>query len=101
MEFFYVVLAIPVVVALIWGVVGGVQTNNMMDNFTNLGNLTGKSLDDIVGAVGSPDHISTLPDGTVLYQWISNKYSTTGSYHVALIFENNLCLGVSSESLNT
>jgi len=61
--------------------------------FVELGNLQGKSFKEITDKVGMPSSVSSVGDGTTLKQWMA-----TG-YHVALLFdENDICLGISSET---
>ncbi|MBU5626980.1 hypothetical protein KQI82_08685 [Oscillibacter sp. MSJ-2] len=61
--------------------------------FVELGNLKGKSFKEITDKVGMPSSISSMGDGTTLKQWMA-----TG-YHIALEFdENDICLGISSET---
>ncbi len=57
------------------------------------GNIAGKTLDEIVKACGNPSSVAPMGNGTTLHQWMS-----TG-YHLALLFdENDICLGISSET---
>jgi len=60
--------------------------------FQAQGNMTGKSLEEIVAACGPFKSQSSLANGRTLYQWMA-----TG-YHIALIFENNKVLSISHES---
>lgn len=61
--------------------------------FEKLGNLQGKSLDEIIAACGKPQSISPVEGGT-LYQWISS------GCHMALLFdEDNKCLGITQDTL--
>ena len=69
----------------------------LQSQFVALGTLKGKSYSEIVKAVGNPSSISnkTNDDGEPIkiVQWIA-----TG-YHIVLLFDNNdICLGVSSET---
>ena len=65
----------------------------MQAKFVELGNLQGKSFKEITDKVGMPSSVSSVGDGTTLKQWMA-----TG-YHVALLFdENDICLGISSET---
>lgn len=90
-----------VVATFIGSAISSAGANNMLDNFKSLGNLSGKTLDEIVKVVGQPMHISTMSDGGQLYQWMSNAGSAGGSqYHISLLFKDGLCQGVSSESMH-
>ena len=65
----------------------------LQKKFINLGILKGKTLSEITTACGNPNSISSRNDGVKIYQWFA-----TG-YHIVLLFdENNICLGVSSET---
>jgi hypothetical protein len=63
----------------------------LQQKFVNLGTLAGKTKDEIIVVVGNPNSISGTPDGKVIMQWMS-----TG-YHISLIFEDDICEGVSHE----
>lgn len=72
-------------------------SQSLNEKFVSLGTLTGKTLDEIVSVVGSPNSVSTAigENGTtvLVYQWIQV------AYHIVLLFdENKICLGVSSET---
>jgi len=58
----------------------------------SIGVVAGKSLADIQRVVGPPNSVSTVANGKVLYQWMA-----TG-YHVALLFKDGICEGVTHES---
>ncbi len=65
--------------------------------FSSLGTLTGKTYNEIVAKCGAPNSTSatTTADGKVvkIKQWMA-----TG-YHIVLLFDqNDICLGVSSET---
>ena len=69
----------------------------LQTKFVSLGTLKGKTYDEIVAKCGVPNATSSkaLEDGSVVgtKQWIA-----TG-YHIVLLFdENDICLGVSSET---
>ena len=65
----------------------------LQKKFINLGILKGKTLSEITTVCGNPNSISSGKDGVKVYQWLA-----TG-YHIVLLFdENNICLGVSSET---
>ena len=89
-----------IIASLISYVISGASANNMLDNFKSLGTLTGKSQHEILGVVGKPIHISTMDDGSYLYQWMSDSQSLGGSnYHISLIFKDGLCTQIASESM--
>jgi hypothetical protein len=59
--------------------------------FRKLGVLKGQRKSVIFIMAGAPNAISTLPNGRTLCQW-----QATG-YHIALIFDGDICEGVSHE----
>ena len=65
----------------------------LKQKFAKLGTLKGKTLQEITSACGSPNSVAVKEDGIKVYQWMA-----TG-YHIVLLFDNNdICLGVSSET---
>lgn len=62
--------------------------------FVDLGNVMGKSKDEIIAQVGLPTCISSLPDGKTLLQW-----QVTGC-HMALLFNGESCEGITHEYLH-
>ena len=69
-----------------------VDTQNFQDKFARMGDLRGKTLDQIIAEMGKPQSALRMPDGNIIVQWISGKYS------IALAFNaERSCLGVYSE----
>ncbi len=69
----------------------------LQTKFMALGTLTGKTYDEIVEVCGAPNSTSTSisADGLAIRicQWLS------AGFHIVLLFdENNICLGISSET---
>lgn len=83
------------VLMLIAGAVQRARENNpgkrLHARFAALGTLAGRSREDIVATVGPPCSVSALAEGRMLLQW-----QATG-YHMALIFRDGTCQGVSHE----
>ncbi|MBQ9934658.1 MAG: hypothetical protein IJO70_02325 [Lachnospiraceae bacterium] len=70
---------------------------SLQTKFVQLGTLKGKTYSEIVTAVGNPSSTSATVDAdgkpVKIKQWMA-----TG-YHIVLLFdENDICLGVSSET---
>jgi len=64
---------------------------NLLGNkFRSLGVIRGKHINDIVRVVGSPTSVSWNGDEQVM-QWMA-----TG-YHIVLVFQNDICQGVTHE----
>ena len=61
------------------------------EKFARLGDITGKSQKEIEASVGKPNSFSAMAEDQILLQWIED------GYHIALVFENGKCKGVSQE----
>lgn len=94
MEFIWVFIGGIVLYAIISAMTTA-PGRSLQNKFVNMGTLTGKSKNEIISIVGSPNSISALPDGKVVLQWMA-----TG-YHIALIFNDDICEGVSHEFANS
>jgi hypothetical protein len=65
----------------------------LCERFRALGDMTGKTADEIIAGVGSPTSRSAIAHGQVLLQW-----QATG-YHVALLFNaEGRMVGITHES---
>ena len=62
--------------------------------FQKLGVLTGKSKSEILAAVGSPNSFSVVGQNQTLLQW------QAPGYHIAIIFTEDICDGVSHEHVS-
>lgn len=99
MEFFdyWEIWVLPLVGGLIWYWINEKVVDApgaaLQARFTSLGTLKGRTYDEIRAVCGSASSISVVGDGIKLCQWIAT------SYHICLLFdENDICLGVSSET---
>ncbi len=61
--------------------------------FESLGDMTGKTKDEIIAVVGPPTSTSALPEGKTLLQW-----QATGC-HMALRFADDVFDGITHEHL--
>jgi hypothetical protein len=62
------------------------------ETIKSLGDLRGRTKDDLIAALGSPTASSAVAAGQILLQWMP-----TG-YHIALLFDHNgICLGITHE----
>ena len=68
-----------------------VPGRRLQRKFQRLGVLKGQRKSVILAYAGPPNAVSALPDGGTLCQW-----QATG-YHIALIFHDDICDGVSHE----
>ena len=81
MEWMWFLLAIPVI-----ALIGGALSTSMKSNdFAAMGDITGKSLDQLTRVVGQPNSISAAPDGGTLYQWMGINGGS--AYHYAILFD--------------
>ena len=88
---------------MIWVVLGGVLLavvisalvkapgQSLNSRFVALGELKGKTKDQIVAVVGPPNSVSVAGEGKTVCQWMA-----TG-YHIALLFDGDTCEGVTHE----
>ena len=51
--------------------------------FQSLGQMEGKSLDEICAVVGQPTSMSAVGNGKTLYQWMES------GFHIAILFDTN------------
>ncbi|MFE6072107.1 hypothetical protein [Streptomyces sp. NPDC056525] len=63
----------------------------LAQGFAGLGNLVGRSKDEIVAVVGPYSSFSVAGPCQVLLQWQSDVY------HIALSFEGDVCVGITHE----
>jgi hypothetical protein len=94
MDYFYLFIAFIVVVSI----VSGLTFSSKANKFIKLGNVSGKTLDEIVKVVGKPTSMSSIGSNQVLYQWIS--VSSSGSYHYAMSFTDGKCIGYTHQSVH-
>lgn len=85
--FFILIPLIPFIFALL----RAATTENVQNEFQRLGTLKGKSKREIILSVGPPNSVSALSHGKSLLQWQRN------GYHIALIFDGEICEGVTHE----
>ncbi|MFI6542965.1 hypothetical protein ACIBO9_06930 [Streptomyces prunicolor] len=69
----------------------GLSGRGLQQGFSELGDLTNRTLDEIVAAVGGPISQSVVGPDQILVQWQS------GSYHIGVLFEGGLFAGIMSE----
>ena len=64
---------------------------SLQRKFQKLGTIKGQHIATIIAAVGQPNSRSVAADGRIVCQWISS------GYHIALIFTDNICDGITHE----
>jgi len=67
----------------------------LQNKFVSLGNLAGRTKNEIFEVVGSPSAISAISEGSELLQW-----QATG-YHIALRFNGDICEGITHQSVTS
>jgi hypothetical protein len=97
-------LGAAIVSALVGGWLGGwlcasgaatARRNSLPARFKRLGDVRGKTKEEIIRVVGPARSWSLVGDGRELMQWMEN---TNGyAYHISLIFTNGLCDGITHE----
>jgi uncharacterized membrane protein YadS len=96
-EFFMELIWMFIVGIVLFGIISAMITESgrsLQSKFVGMGVLAGKSKNEIISVVGAPNSISALPDDKTILQWMA-----TG-YHIALIFNGDVCEGVSHEFAN-
>lgn len=92
--YIWVVLVIILVIGIISTAIVKVPGKVLQQKFIKLGTLKGKTLNEIQSACGAPSYVSYGEDGVKIYQWAA------AIYQIVLLFdENDICLGVSSETI--
>ncbi len=75
----------------------GSPEGNLQKRFAAMGNLQGRTGQEIVAAVGDPNSISQAGGGKILLQ--SMKTSQTGVYHIRLLFNAaGMCESITHQS---
>lgn len=82
-----IVALIAVVLTLLKPFLNQSQSVALLNKFKKLGNMTGKSIDEIKAVAGNPSTSEALTDG-IAFTWDSPKYA------IKLKFDkNNICVG--------
>lgn len=85
------ILAILIGGVMLAVVLSGSGSRQLQQRFIEMGELQGKTLDEILIKVGQPNLMTAAQDGKI-YQWKRPKY------RIALLFDkNNICKGVTHE----
>uniref|UniRef100_A0AAU2VTH8 Uncharacterized protein n=1 Tax=Streptomyces sp. NBC_00008 TaxID=2903610 RepID=A0AAU2VTH8_9ACTN len=69
----------------------GLSGHRLQQSFAELGDLTGRTADEVISSVGAPISQSMMGPGQTLIQWQS------GSYHIGVLFEQGQFAGITSE----
>lgn len=80
MEFVWLMLGIVAVVS----VGGALMTAGKAGSFARLGEIPGKSIEDITNVVGQPTSVSAAAEGGQLLQWMGVNGGS--GYHYAILF---------------
>lgn len=89
-------LIVIIVIIAIGALTASARLSSIQNKFVKLGNLVGRTKEEIIKAVGPPSSVSSLPGGESLLQW--QHISRAGGYHIALRFDpQGRCKGVTHE----
>ncbi|MEV6259288.1 hypothetical protein AB0M42_00750 [Streptomyces sp. NPDC051784] len=69
----------------------GLSTHRLQQSFAELGDLTGRTADEIISSVGAPISQSMMGPGQTLLQWQSE------GYHIGVLFDQGQFAGITSE----
>ncbi|MCQ6553783.1 hypothetical protein NPS70_11340 [Streptomyces sp. C10-9-1] len=69
----------------------GFPGRRLQQGFAELGDLTGRTADEIIASVGAPISQSMMGPGQVLLQWQGD------AYHIGILFEQGQFAGITSE----
>lgn len=91
MEFIWIVIGGFILYAIITAIVKA-PGQSLAGRFQSLGNMTGKTKDEIIAVVGPPNSSSAMADGGQLLQWLQ------AGYHIAIAFDaNGIFVGIQHE----
>lgn len=90
MEYIYIVAGGLLLFALI-SVAVRARGYALARKFAKAGPLAGKTKTEIIALVGPPNAVSVMPQGKTLNQWLRP------GYHIALLFEGEICESVTHE----
>ncbi|MDP3619127.1 MAG: hypothetical protein Q8R63_04975 [Ramlibacter sp.] len=88
MTTFAALLAYLVVLSIMIAFICAVRAARLKNRFKRLAPLTGRSLDEILKAVGKPGHRSRTAPNREILEW------KRVGFHIALAFTNNVCDGI-------
>ncbi len=80
----FLILGVILMVSTIYGIMKvGEKGNQLQAKFLSLGNMTGKTKDEIIATVGQPNAMSYMFDGKILLQWMAD------GYHISILFTSD------------
>jgi hypothetical protein len=91
MEGIHWIILATMVLPIVWAVTSAAGAQNTQKKFAALGALKGRTKDEIVEEVGLPNSVSLVGANKELLQW------QRPGYHIALLFTDGVCEGVSHE----
>ena len=96
MEFLFIILVtvVPLAAWIVFdALIKSSRGQSLANRFFEMGDLKGKTLEQIVEVVGQPQFMATWPDGRLAVEWAH------GTYQIALVFKDNACEGVLGEQV--
>jgi hypothetical protein len=91
MDGVYLLIIVMISLPVLWGISTWLEAYSFKRKLYGLGHLAGRTKDDIIMAVGVPNSFSGVADGKELLQW------QRPGYHIALLFKEGVCEGVTNE----
>lgn len=91
MENIWIFVLVGVVFTIVTAISGTLNSQNLQNNFISLGNMLGKSEQEIISKVGKPYSITHLGELGSSYYWHSENYQ------IALSFKDGKCTGIIQE----
>lgn len=92
----------PVIAVAIVGISkamnGQAQVNDLSAKFVSLGNMTGKTYEEIVKVVGPPTS-NSVTGGTRICVWVTRITPGVPTYTVSLVFRDGLCASLSENTI--
>ncbi|QXE92446.1 hypothetical protein KP001_07960 [Geomonas subterranea] len=82
---------------VVLAVMGAFLTKSPKAAFAKMGPVAGKTKAEIFAKAGPPNSVSAAPDGKTVYQWFEISHLGNDAYHIALIFNGDICEGITHE----
>lgn len=97
MEWGIIVVVVLVVMVIAPAIGGAFHTTMHSNKFAELGDISGRPIEEIIAAVGRPTSIDGAVDG-VLYQWM-NATGFNQSHYAILVDQEGKAVGYTHQSL--
>ncbi len=91
MQTLYIILFVSFLAVIVGAVYSAAAKVSLQKKFVGLGNMAGLTKAEIIAVVGQPNSVTTIGPDMTLLQWQRD------GYHIALIFQGEVCSGISHE----